>query len=209
MPDWQKFIRERMPSLSLPEAAKDEVIAELASHLEESGSDAAGETTNMNRWQWRKISRAIEHAKSREEWMNNRARGLWIPVFVNLLLTSALINICGAFGWVDLRITQPGHTPLPFQLWVLTLPLCGAAAAYLARRGKGSSRMRVLAALAPCFAWLATIPVLEVILLCFPKVFAGVSLQDMAFAAVGWFAIPALALFLGAVPFLKTPLQQA
>ena len=35
MPDWKKLVRERLSVLNLPPSAKNEVIAELAAHLEE------------------------------------------------------------------------------------------------------------------------------------------------------------------------------
>lgn len=35
MPDWKKLVREQMITLNLPPGVKEEVIAELAIHLEE------------------------------------------------------------------------------------------------------------------------------------------------------------------------------
>ena len=35
MPDWKALVRGRIGSLDLPQAARDEVIAELAAHLED------------------------------------------------------------------------------------------------------------------------------------------------------------------------------
>ena len=61
-------------------------------------------------------------------------RSLWIPMFVNLMLTSSLINLADWFGKIDLRIYRSGHIPLTPQMWLLALPLCGAVAAFLAKR---------------------------------------------------------------------------
>jgi hypothetical protein len=53
-------------------------------------------------------------------------------------------------------------------------------------------------------AWLTSIPVLKLILVCFPRIFAPVPISSLAFAAIAWFLLPALALFAGAAPFLAT-----
>lgn len=203
MPDWKEILQREMAALNLPPEKKQEVISELASHFEDGECEGSSEIREMTDARWRNLSRAIEHSKSEDGIMNHRAKGLWLPAFLNLLLTSALINVCGWLGWVDMRITQPSHTGFAIQPWVLTLPFCGALTAYLARRGQGSSVMRMIAALSPCFAWLATIPILKVILMCFPGIFAGMPLRALALAAVGWFVVPALALSLGAIPFLR------
>lgn len=210
MRDWKNAMRERMSTLRLPRQAKEEIIAELASHLEDSERHASRESygCDFSQVKWRRLTRDIERAKFEERVMNNRTKGLWIPAFMNLLLTSVLINICNALGWVDLRIAHPGHIPPALQPWIATLPICGAFAAFLARRGQGSSGMRALAAVAPSLAWLATLPVLQIIFLCFPGTFTGVPPASFASAAVGWFVFPAAALLLGAAPFLR-PVQTA
>ncbi len=136
----------------------------------------------------------------------NRTKVLWIPVFVNLLLSSVLINICNWLGWIDVRITQPGPVSRALQPWLLTLPICGATAAFLARRSQGSPAIRVLAALSPSLAWLASIPAVNLIFICFQ--FAAMPLRAWGAAAVGWFVFPAIALFIGAVPFLLPPRPQ-
>lgn len=201
MPDWNSVVRRRMAGLKLPHDAKELVIAELAAHLEDCGDDA-NEPVAPN-FPWRKLSRDIQRAKSEGDEMN-RTKTLWIPVFVNLLLTSALINICNWLGWIDVTMAHSGHRPPTLQPWLLTLPICGATAALLARRSQASSTVRVLAAVAPSLAWLASVPVTALIFLCFPRVFALPPFSSLAFAAMGWFVLPSLALFLGAVPFLRT-----
>jgi hypothetical protein len=205
MPDWKNAIREQISTLRLPTQAKEEIFAELASHLEDGEGDASSESygSDFSQVKWRRLSREIERAKFEEPAMNNRTKGLWIPAFINLLLTSVVINICNVLGWIDLRIAHPGHIPPALQPWIATLPMCGALAAFLARRGQGSSGMRALAAVAPSLAWLATLPVLQLIFLCFPGTFNGAPPASFASAAVGWFVFPAAALLLGAAPFLR------
>lgn len=200
MPDWSNLVKEKLTGLDLPAHIKDEVIAELASHFEDFESASLETAASTDQLRWRKLARAIQCAK--EEHGMNHKKALWIPIFVNLLFSSVLINVCNWLGWIDVRITQPGPVLQAFQPWLLTLPLCGATAAFLARRSQGSRAIRVTAALAPSLVWLASIPVVELIFLCIPSVFAVMPLRSLAVAATGWFVLPSLALFLGAAPFL-------
>jgi hypothetical protein len=207
MRDWRTLVERELAGLRLRPDAKQEVIAELASHLDEceiAGAQALGEQDELRS---RQLARAIQRAKGDDAM--NRTKSLWIPVFVNLLLSSVLINICNWLGWIDVRITQPGPVSQALQPWLLTLPICGATAAFLARCNQGSPAIRVLAALSPSFAWLASIPAVNLIFICFPNVFAAMPpLRALASAAVGWFVFPAFALFVGAVPFLVSPRPQ-
>jgi hypothetical protein len=69
--------------------------------------------------------------------------------------------------------------------------------------------MRLIAALAPSIVWLAALFFLGLILICFPKVFAGFPIRSLILAILDWSILPALALLAGAAPFLWTRLQQA
>ena len=127
MPNWEKEIREHLASLDLPPETKDEVIAELASHLEdlereESRVEGGPQALDLSGIRWRKFGHAIQTAKLEEGGMN-RTKGLWTPMFVNLLLTSALINICGWLGWVNVRVDRVDLMPLVFGPWLLVLPI--------------------------------------------------------------------------------------
>ena len=210
MRNWEKEIREHLASLDLPPETKDEVIAELASHLEDSEKEESRvedgtQAIDLGGVHWCKFARAIQTAKREEDGMN-RTRTLWIPMFVNLLLTSALINICDWLGWVHLRADPADHMSVAPEPWLLVLPLCGATAALLARRFKASSATRVIAAVAPSAVWFATLFVLKLIFLCFPQTFVAIPFRTLALASVGWFVLPALALFAGASPFLGSRL---
>ena len=206
MHNWEKEIREHMASLDLPPETKEEVIAELASHLEDSEKEEsrakhAAQALDLSGVRWRKFSRAIQNAK-RSEGRMNRTRAIWMPMFVNLLLTSALINVCDWLGWVHLRVDRADQLAVVPEPWLLVLPICGATAALLAKRGEGSSTARLIAALAPSAAWFSTLFVLKLIFVCFPQTFAEIPLKTLVWASVGWFLLPALALFAGAAPFL-------
>ncbi|HKV77949.1 MAG TPA: hypothetical protein VJP02_07415 [Candidatus Sulfotelmatobacter sp.] len=210
MRNWEKEIREHLASLDLPPETKDEVIAELASHLEdleqeESRVEGGSQALDLAGVCWCKFARAIQTAKHEEREMNRR-KNFWIPLFVNLLLTSALINICDWLGIMDLRIYRVDPIPLTPQPWLLVLPISGATAAFLARRSEGSSRTRLIAAVAPCVIWSTTPFVLGLIFLWFPQTFVGIPLRSLALSSVWLFVFPGLSLLLGAAPFLRSRL---
>jgi hypothetical protein len=216
MPDWKQLVRKRTRAMTLPPTAKEQVIAELSDHLEEVYESARRQglserTSLMLALQeigdWTALTADIERTKSEDDPMN-RSKTLLIPTFVNLILSSALINVCDWFGLLDLRVVRSGQMPPVFQPWLFVLPICGATAALLARRADASPSTRLTAALSPCIVWLATLFVLKLIFICFPGFFVGVPLGTLAFAAVGWFLLPALALFIGAVPFLGIPINK-
>ena len=202
MRDWKKEIREHLLPLELPPDTKEEIIAELASHVEDSEEDSELQV-DLSGSGWRELARKIYRAKQ-EEGMN-QSKSFWVSVFVNLVLTSALINVCDRLGMMDLRIYRADPIPLTPQPWLFLLPVCGATAAFLARRGAGSSTARVIAALIPCVVWFTVPLVLELIFVCFPRTFVGIPFRSLAMSSIWLLVVPALALLLGAAPFLRTP----
>jgi hypothetical protein len=199
MPDSKETIQRELANLDLSPDARKSVISELATHLEDCERHSVREP-DLNARQWRRLSRAIQQSKMEDAM--NRTKALSIPIFVNLLLSSVLINICDWLGWIDVRITQPGPLAQAFQPWLLTLPICGATAAFLARGSQASPAIRLLAAVSPSLVWLASIPVVKLIFVLFPGGFAAPPLSSLVLAVLGWFLLPAFALFVGAVPFL-------
>jgi hypothetical protein len=202
MRDWKREIREQLPALELPPDIKEEIIAELASHVEESEEEREF-LVHFSGSGWRELARKIYRAKQGEGM--NHSKSSWIPVFVNLVLTSTLINVCDRLGMMDLRIYRADPIPLTPQPWLFLLPMCGATAAFLARRGAVSSAARVFAALIPCVVWFTVPLVLELIFLCFPRTFVGIPFRSLAMSSIWLLIVPALALLLGAAPFLRTP----
>jgi hypothetical protein len=49
MPDWKAAVRAQMAGLRLPPAEKEEVIAELVSHLEDCDRVSNGPAPDLNR----------------------------------------------------------------------------------------------------------------------------------------------------------------
>ena len=203
MRDWRKEVREHLAQVELPPEMKEEIVAELVSHLEESENegDQITNALDLSKRSWQELAYAIYCAK--QETGMNRKSGLWIPIFVNLLLTSAIINVCDRMGMMDLRIYRVDPIPLTPQPWLLVLPICGATAAFLARRAASSPNARVIAAVAPAIIWFTAPFVVELILLCFPHTFVRIPLRSLVFSSLWLLVFPALALLLGAAPFLR------
>src|SRR5215471_19318040 len=140
MPDWRKLVRDQMPLREVPQEAREQIIAEIAAHLEDASEDSSiiesGERTRPEflNVHWTNLSRAIERAKCEEESMNYRARSLWLPALINIALAAILLIISDKIGRYSV-VVPLGRFELPFSgLWLLTLPICGAAGAFLALR---------------------------------------------------------------------------
>jgi hypothetical protein len=135
MPDWKNLVRQRMQPL--PGTQADEVIEELSTHLEETYNDlldrgcapqAAFERTLQEVDDWDVLCRRISRTRQRRNPMNDRTKRLWLLVAVTWLGAS-----------LSAMVLQPGRLYpylIEFYLpWMATLPLVGAAGAYLAQGG--------------------------------------------------------------------------
>lgn len=212
MRDWQKLVRQRLAGLELDAAGREEVHAELATHLEESyeilceqglrESEAARRTFEQVS-NWHELQRKISAAKRKEYPMKKRAQQLWIPGFLTLILSTLfLMAIQEAFG-VKPRIVANGPSAILFYVpWLVSLPFFGALGAYLSSRAGGSRGTVLLASIFPAVA-LAT-----AFLLMFPisMIVEWATRNDLSFKIVaitllsnwiGWIVAPGAALLVG------------
>jgi hypothetical protein len=221
MRDWEVLVSERLGTLHLTPEQRDEVVAELACHLEEvyleqraqGRSESKAIATAINQMaDWLELARKISLAKRGEESMINRAKSVWLP---------GIFTVTVSIGWLELlqRASFDSFKPwfqtslpmLPFLLWVITLPLLGALGAFLSRFLAVESRSRLTAGLFPPIAMFG--------LLFLPEIWSAIFERNglvirhplhFAFDVFLWSILPALALLLGAMPFLRTPkLQEA
>src|SRR5208282_347602 len=183
MPDWKRLVRDRLLALNLPPDAKEEVISELAAHLEDGyqneiarglGESEASQHV-LSEVQWNKLAREIRRATRKEGSMNNRTRALWLPVIVNLFVATILFTLLDKLdlhqrmihAHMALNHFAKGHpaaikylvpiNPLVDMIplpWLCTLPFSAALASLLARRAKAPAALRLLAGLAPSLVWL-------------------------------------------------------
>lgn len=262
MPDWERVVRSKLATLNLPRDEKEEVIAELASHLEDS-ADTEPETSESGNSElahlpWHRLVRAIQRTKCKEGGMNHRtktvwlpsiaivfaaglvlmlldraaflqrliwiacmamflytaaseanrlsqrARSLWLPAMVNLTLAFGLFIILDGLNVDEPGIATAGHIAKAFRIpWLLPLPALGAVGALLARQAHASLAQRLIAGLAPSLVWMAVLVVLGLIFTIDQRDFAEAPLRYLPVSAIGLVILPALALALGALPFLR------
>ena len=183
MPDWKGLIRERMSSLNLPPESKEEVISELAAHIEDRYQEELAQGFResesrrrvLSEVQWSKLARGVRRAR-KEDSMNNRTRTLWFPAVVNLFIATILLTLLEMLGvhprmihaHMALNYFAKSHPDaikylvpidrLLYRLnltWLCALPFSAALASLLARRAKAPAAFRLLAGLAPSLVWLA------------------------------------------------------
>ena len=102
MPDWKELVRGRMSGLALPPAERDDVIRELAAHLEECYAQARSEGLNQDEafnvalgeipevTDWQGLAAAICNAKQ-ENAMNDRTKTVWLPGIALLFAAGLLL----------------------------------------------------------------------------------------------------------------------
>lgn len=215
MRDWQKLVRERLSGRGLTAAQQDEVVTELAAHLEDFSEEqcacGANETEAIRRAldevaDWRQLSCRIRRSKQQEGQMNYRTRALWLPGLASLTATMGALTIITMIN-LEPRIFLYGSLAF-VQMYVrllVVLPAVGALGAFLSRRANGDLKARLAAASFPAFVILS--------LFCPAIIVAGVlehhltwGVLPVAFALTvfNWILIPCACLLLGALPFLRS-----
>jgi hypothetical protein len=212
MVDWPKIVREHLQAGNLLSGDLREVTLELAFHLEETYEEAcsrglteehAMELALREVPDWQMLAEDIEHAKCKEDPMNRRTKTLWVPGMASLLGASLFMALLQWVGvrprliWVDAHMAMTFYWP-----WLASLPIFGAVGAYLSRRAGGEIRTRLAAGLSPVW-WLF---LLSIALFPMEMLHQGYHLPELRYYVLGmanWVAIPAFALLIGELPFLR------
>src|SRR5579871_3124634 len=162
--DWRREVRKNLEACNLPTVMREEVICELAAHLEETYENALAVNGNeTDAFQlalrevedWHALVARIQRAQSKGGPMNHRTKTLWMPALATI--TSASLAMM-SLQFAEIRPQLVWTKPVAFFLywpWLGMLPLCGALGAWLSRRAGGSLRARVIAALMPVLWMLA------------------------------------------------------
>lgn len=212
MRDWRALVEEQLAELALEPAERDEVVSELATHLEEhceallrSGvrEDEAAQRALSHAGNWQDLRRRIQAARRQEDNMTDRVKQFWIPGILSFVLAEGLLALFQKFGPRPLIFSWSGQPPVAmfYVPWLVTLPLIGALAAYLSRRAGGSQRSTLLSAVFP------VLPFLGLFLVAFPVSLAienhvEHTIMEWAFlmALLGWVVVPGVALLAGGLP---------
>ncbi len=219
MPDWRAIVRGRMESVALSPAARNDVIAELSSHLEDQydGALAQGMTANEaeklvseQAIDWARLCRGVQMSK--EDEMTNRARQVLIPGMITLAISGLAWQalymarealyaagipspVYGLHGSTGVVVSYP---------WLALLPFLGAFAAWWSRRMGGNSARRLIAASFPALVFAAIFIVFGLLLMPFVDRHVPLNIRVTAIGIflLGWTVIPGAFLTLGALPFL-------
>jgi hypothetical protein len=126
MQDWRALVREHLQSCGLPAIDREEVVSELATHLEESYEAAlsqgltepeAVEQVLQQVQDWPALAEEIRRAKPQEDLMNHRTKTVWLPGIAILFLAGLLLMFAGS------------APPLPQLPWIAGVAMLFAAAA--------------------------------------------------------------------------------
>lgn len=234
MDNWEALVSSRLGSVRLCAEAEREVVRELASHFSEIYDDARarGASEGSARDQaldsvrdWRRLARDVRREKETLMTMTPFRRRVILPGLVAVLLSAIALTITSVLHRMG---NQQVFHPIPmnyglyavFNLpWLISLPVAGAAGAWLSRRAGGSAWQRLTAAMFPGLIYLAVIAFAMVIGLAVQLVLMllGRYQGDHASATVWaarltsmflpWIVAPALSSLIGALPFLwlRTP----
>ena len=149
--------------------------------------------------------------------MNHRTKTLWLPALISLATAMVFLMISTQIAleprviaerFVTLRTstTSTSYSFAVYLPWLILLPFCGAAGAYLSRRAGGQWAVRLIAGLFPGIALFGLVTFLTLIGQIVPF-----QHQWSAFVTALLFLMvpPGIALFLGIMPFLRQPRSRA
>ena len=211
MPNWIEIVRKRLRGQEPRVPDLQSVIAELAAHLEETYEAARSRGLPDNDAlqialqeveDWRVLAAQIDAALSEEGAMNHRTKSLWLPALITLLGASVSLAATQFMGPQPQQVWVGKMGMTFYWPWLASLPIFGAVGAYMSRRAAGQTPMRLAAGLAPALVMLV---VMFLILPwgLFLDSFHFFRLVHFGLGLINWVGIPAAALLLGALPFLR------
>jgi hypothetical protein len=226
--DWNALVRERLGSVGAAHEQQvecDEVVAELAGHLEDSYEASRGEGVCESEAvarafdevaDWPALARSIHRAKrgpGDTYKMNGRSRQLWLPGLASLTAGNLLLMAL-SYAIQDPRLLAERSTAwfpglalmVAYMPWIAAQPLVGALGAWLSRRAGGGRVTRLCAGLFPSLVMLGCWGL-------FVPVSAAIERHSwalrhplyVALGAFAWVAPAMMGLLLGALPFLTSP----
>ena len=208
MPDWQKLVREQLAGLNLGHLEEDDVVAELAGHLEEAFESCCREgiseqdATRRALTQvadWNALRRKIYLARNKEDNMEPRVTRFWLPGLLGFALAMVLEAASYRFDSHPLVLSLDRGTPiLRFHIsWIFALLLVGAMAAYLSRRAGGTLPTALLSSIFPVLPFAAVFLVAIPGLVVGHPIAYGIVAEKILYMALGWVLAPGAALLTG------------
>ena len=210
MPDWRQYLRARLGPLGLRHEREEEILTELAEHLEDlCAAKAERAILPQNRVEpieggtdWTLLAREIRHAE--EETMSPTAKTLWVPgvsmLFCSFILLLAMTRLVPPAIWVN-----PKAPVLLMAPWLLSYLVFGALGAWWSRRAGGSTATRFFSGMFPLALHLAVflLPAILAIASNVSRLGEHDQVSFLLRIGLGWVVIPGAALAIGTVPFLR------
>jgi len=213
MPDWREIARQGLGPLHFEAERADEIIGELAGHLEDLYSDAvrqgqseaqAVQSALSAAADWDELRREIQLAAKEEIIMNYRVKTLWLPGAFAIALSGIALRLFEIPSASSPSVFWAQTGLVVYWRWLACLPVIGALGAYWSRHVGGRLIERAMAVSLPALG-MVCLP-----LLMFPFVlvydlirFHSFPFVPMGVLLLGWGVLPEAALLVGALPFMR------
>jgi hypothetical protein len=215
VPDWRNLVRQKTEDLRLSPAQKEDVTAELASHLEEfydeqralDVPEPEAERRSLDELSdWAELRRRIQSAKRGEGIMNDRTKQLWLPGLAGFSAAMGCELALGGGALSGGPLFDSHTKQIVYACWLLAQLLCGALGAFLSGRAGGTRAARLGAALFTSGILLITMVIVTGICAAARALGLGFTALDLTLLVKPVFTvilIPSAAMFVGALPFLS------
>jgi hypothetical protein len=214
VPDWEQMLRERLSGLRLEPPLHDDIVAELAGHLEDAYHSLLAQGMEENEAQkqaWAELSNArllvrnIRRAKQGDEKMKNQIKQIWVPGLATTALSTILLSSIHHAGLRPFTQWSFSHASL-YLPWLLLMPFFGFIGAYWARRAGARIPATIVSGVFPSLFYFAfPYLILPFALVADPSLTPAMSdvgwlLFVSPWYLLNWVALPFVALLAGALP---------
>ena len=212
MSDWRELVRERVAQLQLSSEELEDVVAELADHLEETSAQLReqGVSCEDARKQaleqvsdWNGLAHEIQSAREGDA-MNDRTRSFWLPGMLTLILTMGFLLVLQFSSFQPRAVTWENRVLVLFYFpWLVSLPVFGALGAFLSLRAGGSPKTVLLSSVFPA-SYLAVcfFVILPLSILFNHNVATHFRFDSLFPQLFAWFVLPLMALLFGGIGVL-------
>lgn len=216
MHDWRRIVEARLGRVGAGDSADEEIVSELASHLEElyeqSRADGMNHSEALSHClqelsESNHLRRRIRYAKEGE--MNNRTKQFWLPGLAGLFAASVFLMAVTSVSYQPhMLVLRSSFALMIYPLWLAGQPIFGGIGAFFSKKAGGSRTTRTFAALTPTLSLLGLIcffVITRIVKVSLSGAGDMGSMNSVALLRALLFAvvIPGFASLLGALPFLK------
>jgi hypothetical protein len=221
VPDSRQAVRRRLGPLSLDSARAGEIVAELADHVDDLAEEWLRRGVDAERAMalalrsipdWDELRLEIERAEQEEDIMNHRIKALWLPGICTTILVMLWFQLT-EWAWPlhHFLWSWRGVVFFLYWPWLLLLPAVGAMGAYWSRRAGARPAERAFVGVLPALGLIGFLTLLYISawVLSLDEGRAHLpGLLPLALFVLSVGILPAAALLLGALPFLRSSPQE-